>query len=145
MGRKIKVTCKLCGNVLSRYTTFNLWCHLIYYHNLKDFVNYTNVNDGEGTCKFCKEIITYKKPWGYDLHKHLQDVHAFREFYDIEPYTHIEIIEFHCESCYRRKTSHHFICWMDRGAYDKNIAIPQCQWCMQPMTLRRKKGKEKYE
>ena len=145
MGKKIRVTCKLCGNVLSRYTTHNLWSHLVYQHNLRDFVEYKYVNDKIGSCKFCGETLTVDKPWNYDLHKHLHEEHSFSEFYTIEPYTHIEIIEFHCESCYRRKTSHHFVCWMDREAYEKNVALPQCQWCMQPMSLRRKKEKEKYE
>ena len=145
MGKKVKVTCKLCGNVLSRYSTFNLWCHLIYHHNLSDFVQYDRVTDKKGVCRFCNNVISYDKPWGYDLHEHLQEAHTFNQFFNIEPYTHIEIIEFHCEHCYRRKTSHHFTCWMDREAYEKNWVIPICQWCKQPMSLRRKKEKDKYE
>jgi len=145
LGRKIKVTCKLCGNVLSRYSTINLWSHLVYKHNLRDFVIYDKVQATNVTCRFCKAVFEVQKPWQFDLHTHLKNWHTFAEFYEIEPYTHIEIMEFHCERCFHRKTSHHFTCWLDRDSYEKGWVLPVCQWCQHPMGLRRKKDKERYE
>ncbi len=140
MGKKIRVTCRICGNIIYKISSFNLLCHLFYSHKPSDII------DEKQRCMFCEKIINRepKVPWRYDLYKHIHEEHSFKDFFIIEPHNTIEFLEFRCVPCSNRKPSQSITCLMDKDSYVSNYVKPVCQWCLTPMALRRIKDREIY-
>lgn len=71
--------------------------------------------------------------------------HKVTDFFNIDMHSSIELLEFHCPSCYNKKPAYHFTVIMDRKSFERGWAIPKCKLCENDMTLRREKEKERYE
>jgi len=102
-------------------------------------------------CKLCGTII--KRISTYALLSHLMEHHTIQEFetnkrlvdyYQVTDHSTLELIEFMCPRCYKRKDSFNRTCYMDREAFETKQAIPYCGWCLEPMELRRNKDKDRY-
>lgn len=103
-------------------------------------------------CKLCGTVI--KRITTFTLLSHLAEQHYMSElstmheklsdYYQISDHSTLELIEFMCPRCYKRKDNFNRTCYMDREAFETEHAIPYCAWCKEPMVLRRQKDKDKY-
>lgn len=103
-------------------------------------------------CKLCDTVIY--RITTQTLILHLAKQHKIKEllftgdrladYYHISDFSTIELIEFMCPSCYKRKDGFNKTCYMNRESYETDQAVPYCAWCKKPMELRRKKDKDRY-